>query len=77
MTTDVPGCREVVTHMVNGLLIQPRDVTALATAIEKLVNDPQLRQSMGKENRQKAESEYENEIIIAHTHGVYDSFYKS
>ena len=77
VTTDVPGCREVVTHMVNGLLVQPRDVSALASAIEKLVNDPKLRQSMGKENRQKAESEYANEIIIAQTHGVYDSFYKS
>lgn len=77
VTTDVPGCREVVTHMVNGLLVQPRDVTALASAIEKLVNDPKLRQSMGKENRSKAESEYANEIIIAQTHGVYDSFYKS
>ena len=77
VTTDVPGCREVVTHMVNGLLVQPRDVSALASAIEKLVNDPKLRQSMGKENRHKAESEYANEIIIAQTHGVYDSFYKS
>ena len=77
LTTDVPGCREVVTHMVNGLLVQPRDVTALASAIEKLVNDPKLRQSMGKENRHKAESEYANEIIIAQTHGVYDSFYRS
>ena len=77
VTTDVPGCREVVTHMVNGLLVQPRDVTGLASAIEKLVNDPKLRQSMGKENRQKAESEYANEMIIAQTHGVYDSFYKS
>ncbi len=77
VTTDVPGCREVVTHMVNGLLIQPRDVAALATAIEKLVKDPQLRQSMGKENRKKAVSEYANEMIIAQTHGVYDSFYKS
>lgn len=77
VTTDVPGCREVVTHMLNGLLVQPRDVTALASAIEKLVNDPKLRQSMGKENRRKAESEYANEIIIAQTHGVYDSFYKS
>jgi glycosyltransferase involved in cell wall biosynthesis len=77
VTTDVPGCREVVTHMVNGLLVQPRDVTALASAIEKLLNDPKLRQSMGKENRSKAESEYANEIIIAQTHSVYHSFYKS
>ena len=77
ITTDVPGCREVVTHTVNGLLVQPRDVTALASAIEQLVNDPNLRQSMGDENRRKAKSEYANEIIIAQTHSVYDSFYKS
>jgi glycosyltransferase involved in cell wall biosynthesis len=57
--------------------VQPRDVTALASAIEQLVNDPNLRQSMGDENRRKAKSEYANEIIIAQTHGVYDSFYKS
>jgi glycosyltransferase involved in cell wall biosynthesis len=77
ITTDVPGCREVVTHMINGLLVQPRDVTTLASAIVQLVNDPNLRLSMGEENRRKAESEYANEIIIAQTHGVYDSFYKS
>ncbi|MFM8722335.1 MAG: glycosyltransferase, partial [Acidimicrobiaceae bacterium] len=75
VTTDVPGCREVVTHMVNGLLVQPRDALALATAIEKLVKSPNLRKSMGSENRRKAEAEYSNEIIIGQTHRVYDSFY--
>ena len=75
VTTDVPGCREVVTHMVNGLLVQPRDAQALATAIEKLVESPNLRKSMGEENRRKAEAEYSNEIIIGQTHRVYDSFY--
>ncbi|MFM8248173.1 MAG: glycosyltransferase family 4 protein, partial [Acidimicrobiaceae bacterium] len=75
VTTDVPGCREVVTHMVNGLLVQPRDALALATAIEKLVKSPNLRKSMGEENRRKAEAEYSNEIIIGQTHRVYDSFY--
>jgi glycosyltransferase involved in cell wall biosynthesis len=77
VTTDVPGCREVVTHMVNGLLVQPRDSQALAAAIEKLVGEPNLRKSMGEENRRKAEAEYANEIIIEQTHSVYDSFYKS
>ena len=75
VATDVPGCREVVTHMVNGLLVKPRDAQALAVAIEKLVNDPNLRKSMGEENRRKAEAEYANEIIIGQTHRVYDSFY--
>jgi glycosyltransferase involved in cell wall biosynthesis len=75
VTTDVPGCREVVTHMINGLIVQPRDAQALATAIEKLVNDPNLRELMGEENRHKADAEYANEIIIGQTHRVYDSFY--
>ena len=75
VTTDTPGCREVVTHMVNGLLVQPRDAQALALAIEKLVEDPNLRKLMGEENRHKAETEYANEIIINQTHRVYDSFY--
>ncbi len=42
VTTDVPGCREVVTHLVNGLLVKPRDAQALASAIEKLADDPKL-----------------------------------
>jgi glycosyltransferase involved in cell wall biosynthesis len=75
VTTDTPGCREVVTHMVNGLLVQPRDAQALALAIEKLVEDPNLRKLMSEENRHKAETEYANEIIINQTHRVYDSFY--
>lgn len=77
VTTDVPGCREVVTHLVNGLLVKPRDSKDLATAIEKLVGDPELRRTMGAKNRRKAETEFSNEIIIRQTHSVYDSFYKS
>ena len=77
VTTDVPGCREVVTNLVNGLLVEPRNSKDLALAIEKLVGDPELRQSMGAENRRKAETEFSNEIIIRQTNSVYDSFYKS
>jgi glycosyltransferase involved in cell wall biosynthesis len=62
--------------MVNGLLVKPRDAQALSAAIEKLVNNPRLRKSMGEENRRKAEAEYANEIIINQTLRVYDSFYK-
>ncbi|NDB42340.1 MAG: glycosyltransferase [Actinobacteria bacterium] len=77
VTTDVPGCREVVTHMVNGLLIKPRNSNELAAAISKLVNDPNLRRTMGTESRKKAEAEFSNEIVIRQTNSVYDSFYKS
>lgn len=77
VTTDVPGCREVVTHLVHGLLVKPRDSKDLAAAIEKLVGDPELRRTMGAANRRRAETEFSNEIIIHQTQSVYDSFYKS
>lgn len=74
VATDVPGCREVVTHLINGLLVPPRDSKALAAALLVLVNDPELRSKMGRENRSKAEREFANEIIIRQTQNVYDSF---
>ena len=74
VATDVPGCREVVTHLINGLLVPPRDSKALAAALLVLVNDHELRSKMGRENRSKAEHEFANEIIIRQTQNVYDSF---
>ena len=74
VATDVPGCREVVTHLINGLLVPPRDSKALAAALLVLISDPELRSKMGRENRSKAEREFANEIIIRQTQNVYDSF---
>ena len=37
ITTDVPGCRETVVHGVNGLLVPPRDVNALAQSMLSLI----------------------------------------
>ena len=39
VTTDAPGCREVVTHEVDGLLVPIRDPAALARAISRLQDD--------------------------------------
>ena len=77
VTTDVTGCREVVTDQVNGLLVPPRDGAALAAALLKLINDPEMRKVMGARNREKAEKEFANEIIIDQTLKVYESFYAS
>ena len=77
VTTNVTGCREVVQHSINGLLVPPRDANSLALAIETLINDPDLRNRMGVENRRKAETQFANEIIINQTNSVYESFYTS
>ncbi|KAA3627108.1 MAG: glycosyltransferase family 1 protein [Proteobacteria bacterium] len=58
VATDIPGCRDIVHHEVNGLLVQPHDVGALATAMAMLVGNTELRRAMGAAGRRIAEAEY-------------------
>jgi glycosyltransferase involved in cell wall biosynthesis len=71
VTTDVPGCRDVVTHGVNGLLVPPQDAQALADALEMLLNDPVLRDRMGNMGRQIALKHFSLDMIIRQTLLVY------
>ena len=52
IATDVPGCRDIVTHGVNGLLVPARDSSALAAAIDSLLGDSPLRAAMGMAGRE-------------------------
>ena len=52
VTTDRPGCREIVRQGENGLAVPPGDIDALAAAVEGLIRDPALRQEMGAKGRQ-------------------------
>ena len=76
VTTDVPGCREVVSHGINGFLVQPRDSHALAEALMNLISDKSLRERMGRLGRERAEQEFSSEIIIGQTLHVYESMLK-
>lgn len=71
ITTDVPGCREVVSHDVDGLLVPVKDGKALAQAIARLHDDPQLRQRLGAAARAKALAEFDERIVIKRTMAVY------
>ena len=71
VTTDVPGCREVVTHGVEGLLVPSRDADALAAAIARMHDDPGLRSSMGQAARRRALAEHDHRSVVARTLEVY------
>lgn len=71
ITTDVPGCREVVDHGLSGLLVPVRDAVSLSRAIELLALNPQLRRQMGEEGRHKARAEFDQSIVFSKTHNVY------
>lgn len=77
VTTNVPGCREVVTHEVDGLLVPPRDADALAQAIARLHDDPALRNRLGQAARAKALREFDERLIIQRTLAVYDELLPS
>lgn len=71
ITTDVPGCREVVTDKVNGLLVPARDAEALADAIACLQDDRKLATRLGLAAREKALQVFDERIVIERTVAVY------
>jgi glycosyltransferase involved in cell wall biosynthesis len=71
VTTDVPGCREVVEDGVSGLLVPVKDASALAVAIARLQDDRELCARLGQAARQKALAEFDEKIVIARTLDVY------
>ncbi|MDD2989154.1 MAG: glycosyltransferase family 4 protein [Zoogloea sp.] len=74
VTTDVPGCREVVTDGVDGLLVPVKNGEALARAIARLHDDPLLCSRLGAAAREKALNEFDEQIVIERTISVYREF---
>ncbi len=71
VTSDMPGCRELVKHGVNGLLVPPQNVEALANALTQLIKEPMLRENMGKQGRKIVEQDYSEQHVIAQTLALY------
>lgn len=71
VTTDVPGCREVVRDGDNGLLVPVRDAAALAAAIKRLLEDKKLRADMGARGRARVMAEFSVEGFVANSLAVY------
>lgn len=71
VATDVPGCREIVRHEVNGLLVPPRDADALADALQHLLQAPEKMAAFGLRSREIAH-EFDESSVIAATMAVYD-----
>jgi glycosyltransferase involved in cell wall biosynthesis len=71
VTTDAPGCREIVRHGENGFLVPGRDSAALAEALLKLIADHGLREQMGARGREIVLNEFSKERVVAETLSVY------
>ena len=72
VTTNVPGCRELVRDGESGLLVPARDSNALADALARLINDADLRETFGLRGRERAEQEFASDIVIPQTIALYN-----
>jgi glycosyltransferase involved in cell wall biosynthesis len=71
VTTDAPGCREVVQDGDNGILVTPRDAQSLARAMRKLIEDEKLRHAMGKRGREIMLKDFSSEQVVRETLAIY------
>jgi phosphatidylinositol alpha-mannosyltransferase len=55
VASDIPGYRDVVTHGVQGLLVEPQNAGAIADAVCRLLGNPELRASMRRAGQAKAQ----------------------
>jgi glycosyltransferase involved in cell wall biosynthesis len=72
VTTDVPGCREIVAHEENGFLVPPQDAAALAERLQQLLDDEALRRRMGRAGRARVEARFTAEQVAASIVEAYD-----
>ncbi|MCA9893384.1 MAG: glycosyltransferase family 4 protein [Anaerolineae bacterium] len=73
LTTDTPGCREIVTDGENGLLVAPDDFEQLVAAAQRLIDDADLRRKMGENGRKKAAAEYSLQHVVDSTFALYEA----
>jgi glycosyltransferase involved in cell wall biosynthesis len=71
VTTDTPGCREIVRDNINGLLVPVRNIGALAQALKYLIDNPELRNQMGAAGRKIVEDEFSLEKVVKETFLLY------
>lgn len=72
ITTDTPGCREIVKNGVNGLLIEPKDSAALADAVKVLLDNPEKVKKFGESGREIVLNEFSEDLVIEQTLNIYD-----
>ena len=73
VTTDAPGCREIVDDGVNGFLVPVKDEQALARKIGYLLENPEVCQRFGTAGRQKVLEEFDEQIVFQKTWAVYQA----
>jgi glycosyltransferase involved in cell wall biosynthesis len=71
VTTDMPGCRDLVPDGATGILVPPRDPKALADALACLAANPEVRSQMGAAARDLACARFAEDRVANQTQALY------
>jgi N,N'-diacetylbacillosaminyl-diphospho-undecaprenol alpha-1,3-N-acetylgalactosaminyltransferase len=72
VATDTFGCRDVVDDGENGFLVPVRDFVKLAEKIEILINDEDMRKTMGQKALKKAQNEFDVRKVVKQYLELYE-----
>jgi glycosyltransferase involved in cell wall biosynthesis len=72
VTTDIPGCREIVQHGVTGWLVPKQDARALANSLQQAIEQPGLRQQYGASARALIAGDFSMDRVAEATVAIYD-----
>jgi glycosyltransferase involved in cell wall biosynthesis len=72
VTTDTPGCRNVVVEGGNGYLVPVGDRVELGDRVRELVLDAELRARMGQRGRELVLNHFTTDHVVAATLKVYE-----
>jgi glycosyltransferase involved in cell wall biosynthesis len=73
ISTDAPGCREIVRPGVNGILVPPKTVKELTDAMRTLIQDPEMRARFGQNSTRIVKEEFSSEIVVSKLLELYQS----
>ena len=71
VTTPVGAVRDVIEHEKTGLLVPPGDVPALAKAMQRLIEDPGLRERLGREAKRFHQANLEISSYARHLSQIW------
>ena len=74
ITTNVPGCNDIVNHGESGLIVPPYDSVSIKLAILFLINNPEISVKFGKNARLSTIKKFNSDKVISQTMSLYEKF---
>jgi len=72
VATWITGIPELIRHGVDGWLVPPADEEQLADAIARLMDDPELRRTLGQSARERVKGKYELKQNVSRLAAIYE-----